>query len=102
MRFCARLWAAMGLCAVLAGCGVAPVQAVKTPIPVECRVQRPARPAMPTEALAPGVDLDRFAAAAMAEIELREGYELELNAALNVCTTAVARTHEKGQPGEGR
>ncbi|WP_325001199.1 hypothetical protein [Variovorax sp. PMC12] len=44
---------------------------------------------MPTEALAPGVDLDRFAAAAMAEIELREGYELELNAALAHCTAPM-------------
>jgi hypothetical protein len=89
MKVCARLWAAMGLCAVLVGCGVAPVQSVRVPIPVECRVMRPARPAMPTAVLAPGVDLGRFAAAAMAEIELREGYELELNAALDVCTTAV-------------
>jgi len=90
MRFWARVWAAAGLCAVLAGCGVAPLQPVKTPIPIECRVQRPARPAMPTGALAPGVDLDRFAAAAMAEIELREGYELELNAALDACTSQIA------------
>jgi hypothetical protein len=44
---------------------------------------------MPTEALAPGVDLDRFAAAAMAEIELREGYELELSAALEICVTPL-------------
>lgn len=56
---------------------------------VECRVQRPMRPAMPTEALAPGVDLDRFAAAAMAEIELREGYDLVLNAALDACTVVI-------------
>jgi hypothetical protein len=95
MKLWARLWGATGLCAVLAGCGVAPLQPVKTPIPVECRVQRPARPAMPTEALAPGVDLDRFAAAAMAEIELREGYELELNAALDVCTTEIGIRRRK-------
>lgn len=91
MRFSARLWAAAGLCAVLAGCGVSPLQPVKTPIPVECRVQRPARPAMPTEALAPGVDLDRFAAVAMAEIELREGYEGELTAALDACAKPMGR-----------
>ena len=90
MKVCARLWAVAGLCVAVVGCGVAPVQPVKTPIPVECRVQRPARPAMPTEALAPGVDPDRFSAAAMAEIELREGYELELNAALDVCTAEIA------------
>jgi hypothetical protein len=93
MMLWARLWGAAGLGAALAGCGVAPLQQVKTPIPVECRVQRPARPAMPTEALAPSVDLDRFAAAAMAEIELREGYELELNAALDVCTSAASARH---------
>lgn len=57
MRFCARPWAAMALCAVLAGCGAAPLQPVKTPVPIERRVQRPARSAMPTEALTPGVDL---------------------------------------------
>jgi len=89
MKVCARLWAVAGLCVAVAGCGVAPVQPVKTPIPIECRVQRPVRPAMPTQALAPGVDPDRFAAATMAEIELREGYELELNAALDACTADI-------------
>lgn len=89
MMLWARLWAVTGLCTVLAGCGVAPLQPVKMPVPVECRVQRPVRPAMPTESLAPGVDPDRFVAAAAAEIELREGYELELDAALDVCMTEV-------------
>jgi vacuolar-type H+-ATPase subunit B/Vma2 len=42
-----------------------------------------------TEALAPGVDPDRFAAAAMAEIELREGYEGELRTALEHCMTRM-------------
>ncbi|MNV48763.1 hypothetical protein D3C71_1406860 [compost metagenome] len=40
---------------------------------------------MPTEALSPGVDLDRFSASAMAEIELREGNVEELRAALAEC-----------------
>lgn len=74
----------------LAACGTAGVTKIKVPIPVECRVQTPARPAMPTEALAPGVELDRFAASAMAEIEIREGYELELRAAVDSCTAPVA------------
>ncbi|MFV0676154.1 hypothetical protein [Variovorax sp. tm] len=52
---------------------------------------------MPTEALAPGVDLDRFSAAAMAEIELREGCELELNAALDACTSAVVGQRVSGR-----
>lgn len=96
MRFWARLCAAAGLCVVLAGCGVAPLQPVKTPIAVECRVQRPVRPAMPTEALSLGVDLDRFSTAAMAEIELREGYELELNAALDTCTSPPSKAPKSG------
>lgn len=72
----------------LAGCG-ATMQTVQVPVPVECRVQVPARPAMPTEALAPGVALDAFIAAATAEIERREGYEGELRAALGECTKPV-------------
>ncbi len=85
MKRCALLAAVVAVAGPLAACGVAPIQAVKVPIPVECRVDVPARPAMPTEALSPGVDLDRFSASAMAEIELREGYEGELRAALAEC-----------------
>ena len=44
---------------------------------------------MPTESLKPGVTLDRFAAAAIAEIERREGYEGELLAALTACVGEV-------------
>ena len=83
------------LLAVAAGvtaCGTVPLQTVKVPVPIECRVQTPARPAMPTEALAPGVDLDRFVAASQAEIELREGYEGELRAALRQCTEPLPKS----------
>ena len=59
-------------------------------VPVACRVQTPVRPAMPTAALSPGLSLDRFAASATAEIELREGYEIELRAALDTCTAPIA------------
>ena len=82
------------LCAVmalvLAGCGTTIPQNVSVAVPVECRVQTPARPPMPTAALSPGVSLDRFAASATAEIELREGYEIELRAALDACTAPIA------------
>lgn len=61
-----------------AGCANTTLQTVRVPVPVECRVQVPARPAMPTESHAPGVSLDRFAASAMGEIELREGCGHEL------------------------
>jgi hypothetical protein len=85
MRRCALLAALVGLAGSLAACGMTPIQTVKVPVPVECRVEVPARPAMPTESLSPGVNLDRFSASALAEIELREGYEGELRAALRQC-----------------
>ncbi|WP_366930416.1 hypothetical protein [uncultured Variovorax sp.] len=44
---------------------------------------------MPTEQLAAAADLDQFVAAAMAEIELREGYEGELRSRLGACTTVI-------------
>jgi hypothetical protein len=75
--------------AALSACGAMPLQTVKIPVPIECRVQTPARPVMPTEALAAGVDLDRFVAASQAEIELREGYEGELRSALEQCTAPL-------------
>lgn len=89
MKRLALLGAIVALVGLLAACGVAPVQTVKVPIPVPCDAAEPARPAMPTEALSPGVDLDRFAAAAMAEIELREGYEGELRAAVRACAAPI-------------
>lgn len=73
----------------LAGCGTTVPSAIKVPIPIECRVQFPVRPAMPTEAIVQGVELDRFMASALAEIEIREGYELELRAAVNACTAPI-------------
>ena len=85
MKRCALL----GLAASVAACGVTPMQTVKVPIPIECDVKVPARPAMPTEALSPGVDLDRFSASVLAEIEVREGYEGELRAALTECVKPI-------------
>ncbi len=79
--------------ALLAGCTTAPprveVQRVNVAVPVECQEPVPARPAMPTDALQLGVTIDDFARAAMAEIERREGYEIELMAALESCRRPV-------------
>lgn len=81
----------MLLCALLlAGCATTSHQ-VKVPVPIECRVDEPARPAMPSEMLSPGGDLDPFVAALIAEIEIRDGYEGELLAALRTCTAPIAR-----------
>ena len=93
IRVCTALqWVcvvALVLCA-LAGCGTAPprveIQRVNVAVPVECKEPTPARPVMPTEALRPGATVDQFAQAAMAEIERRDGYEVQLVAALVVCT----------------
>lgn len=84
------------LAALLAGgCSAMPPKQVNVPVPVECRVQTPARPSMPTERLAPGVDVDPFLAAALAEIELREGYEGGLREALAVCVGAKSRLSDQ-------
>jgi hypothetical protein len=45
---------------------------------------------MPTEALIEADSLDRKTAAALAEIDLREGYEAKLVAALRGCTRPIA------------
>ena len=82
----------VALAALLAGCAAPPalrVQQVNVPVPVPCQETEPPRPAMPTEALAADVTLDAFAAAAIAEIERREGYEGQLRAALAACTAPV-------------
>lgn len=77
---------------LLAGCAVPRVelQRVSVPVPVQCQEPMPARPMMPTEGLRPPVTLDAFAAAAMAEIERREGYEIELVTALEACRAPIA------------
>ena len=78
-------------CALLAGCATkthVEIQRVAVPVPVECREPVPARPVMPTESLG-GTTLDQFAQAAMAEIERREGYEVELRTALENCRKPI-------------
>ncbi|KTT23268.1 hypothetical protein NS331_08405 [Pseudacidovorax intermedius] len=75
--------------ALLTGCAAGPSARANVPVPVECGATEPARPAMPTEALSLGVDVDRWVAAAQAELLLREGYEGELRAALAECVEPV-------------
>jgi hypothetical protein len=92
MRTCTRsqtaLWAAAAL-ALLAGCSTAPPERVQTrvPVPVACHEAVPERPVMPTDALAPGVAPWTLLRAALAEIDRREGYEVQMRAALVACTT---------------
>lgn len=87
--------AALLALAVLTGCATTS-EIVKVPVPVECRVAVPNRPAMPTESLGDHSTLDDIVRAALAELELREGYELELRAALATCTNIVVHTSVLG------
>ena len=79
-------------CALFAGCATkkhVETQRVAVPIPVQCQEPVPARPVMPTDSLGGGATLDQFAQAAMAEIERREGYEVELRTALENCRKPI-------------
>ena len=75
-----RAWA---LLAALALCGCA----AKGPIYLQrpCTEVEPARPTMPTGELLPGTALFPWVQAAMAEIDLREAYEVQLVVALRAC-----------------
>lgn len=80
----------VALLLILAGCGTSPrLQTVNVAVPVQCTVQVPARPVMPTEQLAPGVTLFDYVKASQAEIERREGYEGQLREALAGCVTPL-------------
>lgn len=83
-------WIYPALCALLAGCVTTPepvieVRTVNVAVPIPCRSTEPQRPAMPMDDLQPGISLDQFVAHALAEREVREGYEGELRAALHAC-----------------
>lgn len=54
-------------------------------MPVECREPVPDRLAMPTEALPDDASPFELLRAALAEIERREGYEIQLRSALANC-----------------
>lgn len=59
---------------------------IKVPVPVECRESVPPRPVMPTEQFSQKPGLDDFTKAALAELEIREGYETRLRQVADTCT----------------
>lgn len=83
-----RAIALIAACTVLTGCATQTAQ-VRVPLPVACNEQLPQRPEMPTETLQPGVAPWLLLRAALAEIDRREGWELQLVAALRACTAPV-------------
>ncbi len=90
----ARALALIAAAALAAGCSATRPQlrTVAVEVPVPCRAALPERPLMPTEALSPGVLLADFAAAAAAEIDRREAYEMLLRASLEACRGAGAQS----------
>jgi uncharacterized lipoprotein YajG len=92
MRTIAVILAAL---AGLGGCAApAPtITSVRVPVPVACAEPVPDRPAMPTESPAARNTatwtLDAHLARLHAEVDLREGYEIQLRAALEACTRPV-------------
>ena len=90
MRRLPLLSAALAATVLLVGCGATPparveIQQVKVPVPVPCDEPEPERPNMPTEHLAGNASVDAYVQAAAAELERREGYEIELRVALRNC-----------------
>lgn len=75
--------------ALLVGCGSVKHVQVKVPVPVACLEAEPARPVFPTESLQPGAPPFVLLRAALAEIDRREAWSVELLAALRACTAPV-------------
>lgn len=85
-------WLMLCMLTLLPGCSaLGGAFTVKVPVPVECRETMPARPAMPTEGLKPGGSLFASTVSLQAEVELREGYEGKLRAALAACIAPVTQ-----------
>ena len=84
---------ATALAALLTGCAQQPprvqIERVKVAIPVPCQEPEPQRPSMPTEHLAGDAGVDAYVQAAAAEIERREGYEIQLRQALANCKQPI-------------
>lgn len=75
----------------LAGCATEPRvvdRVVHVGVPVQCKAEKPQRPVMPTEVLAADADDFTVVRAHLAEVEIREGYEGLLVAALDQCLQA--------------
>jgi hypothetical protein len=72
----------------LVGCACNPkvvTETVEVPVMVTCIKETPARPEFPLQISNPNEDLFVLTKRALAEIELRKGYEGELEAVLTAC-----------------
>lgn len=82
---------ALAVVVLLAGCGPGGTLQVKVPVPLACQEKEPDAPSWPTDALVVGDSLHTKNAAMVAEIEMREGYETKLRAALRACIRPISR-----------
>lgn len=74
----------------LTGCACDPVvqavlKTVEVPVPVPCKIKQVNKPDMPLDKVGREDELDVKTAAALAEIQRRKAYELELEAAIKEC-----------------
>ena len=88
----------VALAILSAGCASKPpVVNARPVVESECKQQVPDRPAMPTEGLsleacaANDTCVDDYVRASDAEIKVREGYEVDLRAAVVACTTPLEK-----------
>ncbi len=101
MRWCSfpLISAALAVGLVMTGCSSAPPVAkfdqINVAIPVACQEPEPDRPVMPTDQLPKGADVDAYVQAAEAEIQRREGYEIQLRQALANCKRPLKAADEK-------
>lgn len=78
---------------LLAGCPSLPPKEIvvtkivprEVPYPVPCKIIPPQKPVFPVDGLKKEDDLFRKSSTALAELELRIGYEKELEAAIKGC-----------------
>ncbi len=77
------------LCLLLAGCvssgSVTKPVTVEMPVPVPCRAPVVLHPVWPTESLPENGTLFEHVRAMLAENELRQAYEIQLEAAIKAC-----------------
>lgn len=78
------------ICLILTGCGSPIVRDTftesKVPVPVLCKVAKVEKPSMPLQEASPEEPFPTKLKKALAEIEIRKGYELLLESAIESCS----------------
>lgn len=76
--------------ALMAGCGTTPrAEPVYVPVPIECKEKMPAPVVLPIDSLAASADLFVQVIALQASVEILEGNDTVLRAALGECIKPI-------------